>query len=322
MSESSEDKVKREHLLLVVGLLLALAVVAGAAGWSLAVDGPWFGPAELGMFGMFALASAVAAFAVIRQREGLRVGVAVTLTLGAPLLRVSELLGHPLDYRVWDSDALGNMCAVVCVVGVVGLLARHSWARWLALAAAAAGIGTSGLNGVGTLAEPSMATWVFALSASGSAIVGLTLAGSEMRTAFESGDKDSVWRSPDPIVRGIRWTLFTQLIAIPMLLVYGSSQAIVPATGGPAIALAFVLGAAAVLCVRRKILGALLLALGGPALLILTAVTVWQARHGAPFDLRIAGYYALFWVPAGIVSTVASVVLARPVLRLWRRLSR
>jgi hypothetical protein len=44
----------------------------------------------------------------------------------------------------------------------------------------------------------------------------------------------------------------------------------------------------------------------------------WGSNAIEPGSLQIMGYYAVFWVPAGLASVVAGGVLLGPVLALWR----
>lgn len=130
---------------------------------------------------------------------------------------LAGLSGHGLSYIVWEDPRIELLTVASCSVGAVGLVLRKSWARWLALALAARGIGSSGLN---------------------------------------------------------------------------------------------------------IMLGAIVMSLAGPALLILAGLTAWFAYSQGPADhLNIAGYYACFWVPAGVISTIAGASLARPVWRLWHELA-
>jgi hypothetical protein len=56
---------------------------------------------------------------------------------------------------------------------------------------------------------------------------------------------------------------------------------------------------ATVLCVRRKLIGALLLSLAGVALLSFTLVCVLAAARLGTAETALVAYYAVFWTPAG-----------------------
>ena len=223
-------------------------------------------------------------------------------------------------YPEWSSSQVIEVFgAVACTAGSIGVLMRRSWARWIALAAALSGIGTGGLNLMGRWGEASLEAWVYALTVVFSAIVLITLIGSKVRATFETEGGDGLWSSREPAVRAIRWTVLSQLVAIPMLLIFVFAQPVVPEMRIPALILALVLGCAALLSMGRKLAGAVLLVLGGPALLVLTALTAWLAQW-EPWTWRIVGYYACFWIPAGLISMVAGFVLVRPVVKLWKQL--
>jgi hypothetical protein len=76
-----------------------------------------------------------------------------------------------------------------------------------------------------------------------------------------------------------------------------------------------------VLCLLRKVVGALMLSLAGLALLVFTVVCgieVWALRGMEPDSVRIVAYSAVFWVPAGLASVFASATLLRPLAALLR----
>ena len=55
--------------------------------------------------------------------------------------------------------------------------------------------------------------------------------------------------------------------------------------------------------------------------MVLAGVTAWLAHAGGvPGHLNIAGYYACFWGPAGVIATLTGVALIKPVWALWSRL--
>ena len=306
---------------MLLGLLAPLALISTAAWGSMALHGAWFGACERVFVAGLIVAVGVAALGVARGEVGLRVWLAALMALAPLAYALADFSGHGLAYPVYESAAIAWLAALVCSVGAVGLVLRRSWARWLALAAALSGLGTSGLNIISSLAHPDAQTWVYALTLTYSAIVGLALVGPSVRAQFESEGADGLWSSRELSVRSVRGAVLSQLVAIPMLMVYAWVQPVVPETKNAALVLAVVLGAAALLSMGRKLSGALLLSLGGPALLVLTALSAWLAHvEGEGRELAIIGYYACFWIPAGLVSTFAGVVLARPVLRLWRQL--
>jgi hypothetical protein len=106
------------------------------------------------------------------------------------------------------------------------------------------------------------------------------------------------------------------LVAVPMLLVYAWMQPIVPATVVPAQLVAAVLTLGVAAAARGRVLGALLLVVGGAGLLVVTAATYFGAEAGTT---RVASYYVVFWLPAALTSLACAGLLAGPVLRLLRR---
>lgn len=294
------------------------AVVAGASAW--AWGEPGFGSTEILLSALALLGALATLVAVLHDRVGTRVAVACVLLLGPPALRIGELCGATLPYVNWDHDVIASLTSLALVAAVVGLLRRKLWARWLGLGGSLAGLGSSLLNGLGTLVDPGVLTWGHALAVAGCGALVLLLGGSSMRDAFEGSPSEAeLWRSPDPVVRALRWALITTLIAAPMLLVYAFVQPIVPGTKAVALTLAGLQITAALLCVRRKLVGAMLLVMAGAVLLVFTVVCA-AATHGqGPTDPWILSYYAVFWVPAGVISLVAGAVLLRPLATLLRR---
>lgn len=295
---------------------LALAVAAGV--WALGQ--PWFLTTER-WFNVFAVLGTLAALvAVIRDDADLRARLAAVLLLGAPAIRVGELCGTTLPYVTWDHGPVATITSITVLVTVVGLWQRRLWARWVGLGGSLAGLGGSVLNGLGTLADPGLLTWGHACAGAGCGALVLLLSGTSMRDAFEGTPSEaSLWRSPEPVVRALRWSLITTLVSAPMLIVYALVQPIVPGTRELALALAGLQLAATLLCVRRKLVGAVLLALTGTALLAFTVYCASRTHVQASIDPWTMTYYAVFWVPAGVVSLVAGAVLLRPVVALLRR---
>ena len=310
---------RSERPLLLLGLVATLTLLAGVVWW---LSGePWFGQVELTFVVGFVLAATVVGYGVAREQVGPRIWLAALMGLAPLAYAISDWTDfYALDYPAGLNPRIEVLAALTCTAGSIGVLARKSWARWLALAAALAGMGTGSLNLLGQLGDPSAYAWVYSITVVFSGIVGVALLGPSVRAEFETEGADGIWSSKEPAVRAIRWTVLSQLVAVPMLLVYAWSQPIVLETRTAAVVLAFVLGGAALLSMGRKLAGPVLLVFGGPALLVLTAVTAWHAQAMEAPALNIIGYYACFWVPAGVISTVAGCVLARPVLRLWKQL--
>ena len=105
-------------------------------------------------------------------------------------------------------------------------------------------------------------------------------------------------------------------LAVPMLLVYAWMQPLVAATKPTALMLAALLAVGGFLGVRGKLVGALLLVVGGAGLGAQTAATIALMPAGP--NHSVAYYYAAFWAPAALILLVTGCLLARPTLRLLR----
>lgn len=298
---------------------VVIAVVATAWAWS---GAPWFGTSERVMSVIAVVGTILSAAVIFRDDVRMRIAITCVLLLGAPALRIAELLGHRFEYIMWDHGLVASIVSVAVAVVIFGLVRRREWGRWLGLGGSLAGLGGSLLNGIGSLVDPGVHAWFHALAFSGCASLVLLLAGASMRDAFEGASgSDGLWRSREPVIRALRWAMISTLVSAPMLIVYAHTQPIVPGTAAFAWALAGVQVGATVLCLMRKVVGALLLSLVGSALLVFTVVCAVAApglEAPAPGSSRIIAYYAVFWVPAGVASVIASATLLRPLRALLR----
>jgi hypothetical protein len=300
-------------------------VLTGAALLAMPPDDPGLVGRLHAIFAVFLLAHAVAAtVAAARGAVGARVAIAVSLLTGGAALSVAWLAGlRPpglVTIHDWRQAAISLATAVVAAAGLVP---RFAWARWMALAMAVCGMLTCGLNLAGfLLASGGWWAWGRALliSLSWAALLGATLAGPAVRDAFLARRGGEVWASPHRVVTSVRWAILANVVAIPMLLVYAWTQPVVPATVLTAQILAVLLLVGVVLSAARKVVGALVLVLGGFGMLAQTAATIWLAHRGASAtDATITYYYAVFWTPAAVLSLVAGAALVRPVAALVRR---
>jgi hypothetical protein len=253
------------------------------------------------------------------------------ITLAATMLGIavghlaSWLLGSwPFALNPFSSARYVAFLAGATALAAVGLLLRLIWARWLALGVGAGGVLSAGLNGVQLLfffaCSDAPASWLHVLCTVGAAVVVVNLAPPVVREAFaRRSAAGAVWSAKHRAVQVLRWTILANLVAVPMLLVFAWMQPVVPSMVPSALALAATLGASSVLAMARKVVGALLLSLGGVWLLGHTAWTVWLAMHAPPPTLWISLYYVVFWLPAALISLVCGAVLARPTLALLRR---
>src|SRR5690606_4418228 len=158
---------------LAASISFGLVLVAAALAWR--SGAAWFGATERMMSVIALLGTAAGVAAVVRDDVGIRVWLASTLLLGAPALRVAELLGHELPYITWDHGPIASIVSVVVLVVIVGLIRRRVWGRWIALGGSLAGLGGSLLNGLGTVLVPGMYTWGHACAAAGSGTLCLLL---------------------------------------------------------------------------------------------------------------------------------------------------
>ncbi len=304
---------------IVAGMGACGGLIAATGAWATLAQVPGVGVFETCCVVVLLLVTLVSAIAVARGSVATRVAIAAASMTVPAGVRLSELAGHEWPYIAWDHGPVANVAAVGGLLAAIGLLRRWTPARWLAAAAATVSMGGAALNSVPTLAHPDMITWSHLTTVGVSGLLALLLAGASMREAFGGGSTGALWSSREPVIRALRWTFGTNVAAIPMLLVYAWTQPVVVETADAAVVLAGVLTLAAGLCALRSLLGAIMLAVGGACLLALTVVTAWMAHDLGPVDPWIVSYYAVFWVPAGVISLATAGVMARPLLAALRR---
>jgi hypothetical protein len=303
------------------GLCAILILLMGAAALAVPRDGSELVlRLQAGMAVFLAVHAAAAGVAALRASIAARVAIAVSLLAGIAATGVVWLAGFRPPYLVVTTEARqAALSVVVAVVAAVGLGRRLHWARWLALALSAASMAGAAINLAGCLLASSW--WApsraLLLSFFWGALLMASLAGPGVRDAFLVRRGGEVWASPHRIVTSVRWAILANVVAVCMLLIYAWTQPVVPATALTAQVLAAVLVVAIALAAMRKVVGAVLLVLGGVGLIAQTVATLWLASQGD--DATIVHYYTLFWVPAALLSLVAGAVLARPVLALLRR---
>jgi hypothetical protein len=163
-------------------------------------------------------------------------------------------------------------------------------------------------------------TWQRSIHLFGATTTLLALAGSQVREAFVGRPGvDELWRSENPTLKALRLCLFTNLFGVPALLLYSWSQPVVAETASWAVILAIVVGLGLALTLARKVVGALLLVLGGVGVLGQAITTLLLASRSPEADvLLVAGYYAVFWTPAAFASIYCGIRLVRPVAKLLR----
>jgi hypothetical protein len=300
----------------MVFLALALPVLTAICGWHLASYTAWVHPVHLVASGAVAALALAAPLLVWKRWQKPSIAGAVFL-LGVQLaIMVLSLAGVKIvGPTLFPSTRVAVVVGIVIAIAIVGLVCGRIWGRWLGIALAMTGVMSGGLNAVNfwsVTSHPQLAwpewsaqmyeqTWLYMVTVIGSALIAVLLA----RVQFAD---TTTWASRH---RLLRTTVIAAFIAMPMLLVYAWIQPVVPATRTSAIVLAAALAVAGTLTVRGKLAGALLLVLAGAGLLAQTAVTIAKAH-----ELWLAGYYAAFWAPCGLLAIACGVKLARPTVRL------
>jgi hypothetical protein len=266
--------------------------------------------------GIVAIAGLLSLLAMLRGWARVKEAITSSLLLLMAFMVASDMLGVKLlSWSAFHDSRYATVLSSILVITAVGIQLRWFVSRWLALALACAGIGSAGLNLLPWYAEPCAYTWTLALHIAGALIVIANLVGSETRERFEE-HASPLWSSTDPVLRSIRWTILAFFAAIPMLLVYGWMQPVVPTTQMPALALAGFLSISIALSISRRVLGALGLVLGGIALLAQASSTLFLAYDMSDSHGWIALYYAAFWIPAGLAALHCGARLMGPLLKL------
>ncbi|MEZ4399136.1 MAG: hypothetical protein R3B06_03910 [Kofleriaceae bacterium] len=318
---------RRASLALVAG---AAAVLAATALHLLGASTAWLTPFNVLVSLVLIALTGLSAVGVARDVTALRIGVPAVL-LGS---NVALILAHVAGLRLvafaaYPSTKFALTLAGATTVAAVGLVRRQMWARWLFLALGAAAVVSAGLN-VTKFWGPSSRilpgdrawslltmeqTWGYLVSVAAGLLIVANLA--PIGARFRAGPSHAAWHSDATPARRLRWLTIAALVAVPMLLVYAWVQPVVAATQVPALVLAATLALAVAAAVRGKAIGALGLCAGGLGLLAQTAATVGLAPTAAARS--IAGYYAVFWLPAGLLAVAAAAALFRPTVRLLTR---
>lgn len=300
----------------MVLLALALPVLTALACWHLGAYTVWIGPVHVVASVIVAALAVAAPVMVWRRWSRASVAAAVFLLSVQLAILVLTLAGVKLiGPTLFPSARVAVVVAVVLAIAILGLVLGRIWGRWLGIALGMTGVMSGGFNAIGfwsVTRQPQLAwpewsaqtfeqAWLFWLTFIGSAVIVVLLARVKLADT-------TTWAARHPL---LRTTVMAAFVAMPMLLVYAWIQPVVPATRTTAIVLAAALAVAGALTVRGKLAGALLLVLAGAGLLAQTAVTVAKAH-----ELWLAGYYAAFWAPCGLLAIACGARLARPTLRL------
>jgi hypothetical protein len=257
---------------------------------------------------VFGACSATVAFgsrAMVRQR----LAVVVGLLLGDVALKVLRACDRwPFEIDLYPDPLYAALLACAGLAAAIGLVFRMLWARWIALAFGAAGIacGVCGLLDDARLGVRGEPAWLHALLLVGGATVWSQLRHPSVRELVGRND-DEIWSSPAPAVRLSRAAAIAGLPAAAMLVLYGLADPIVPGAAVPALVLAPVIAIGSALVIARKAVGVLILGAAGLALVAL-AVAVLASCPGSRDE--VAAYFALFWLPAGLLGLAAPLVLS------------
>lgn len=287
--------------------LLLLLAISGSLTYfgygQLALASPvvrWLSVALLGL----------AALAVALPRRRPRTHVALVAVLFGVLaaLALTRVLGRwPFTWDAMPDARYAALIATAAAVTAIGLLREAVWARWAALALGGGSTLGGVLNSLGQLGWRGESAWLAAMAALGGALVLSQLLRPEVRARAARGGE--LWTVRDRLVMLARAAAISAFAAAFMLVLYGLGQPVVPATATWALALAPLTALGAVLVLRKRAAGLLLLGATGLALIALTASTLALASSAA---LPIAGYYACFWLPAALTGPAAALLaLAR-----------
>ena len=271
------------------------------------------------------VASLLTAIAVIGRFRWLSIFVVSALLVANTAFMLGRISGITLGPLPPPDARFAILLSAGTLLGVGGLIARRQWARWLCLALGTAALGCGLLNGInfwsvsGGTSNTIYFDWYcdvcrsenfYLVTALGGAVIVMNLV-----AASDVFKANASWTSNAPVVRWLRASMIASFLAVPMLLVYAWMQPLAPQTATTAVILAAVLTTGAVLGVRGKVVGALLLVIAGLGLAAQTIATVMLAH-----PLKLAIYYVAFWAPAALIALVTGCLLVGPTLRLLRRL--
>jgi hypothetical protein len=262
-----------------------------------------------------------AAIAIARGSVPGRIGVGLAIVAGTGALTTARTLDRDLlEHEVWPSRGYTAVLTLVAIAIAVGLVRRTPWSRWLMLAFGGGGAVCGVINLTSWIdawcryphdAWLRHGMWAHSFLTFGATLMVVVMAGKSMAGAFgrpfSVDDPSTVWRAKSPLVTAVRWTLTTQFVAGAMSLLYAWGQPVVAATRASALLLAVLFFASALLTLARKTAGVLLLLVTGAGFLLQAGVTVHLAP---PEDLHVAGYYAVFWIAAGLSALACAITLA------------
>lgn len=320
MEKRMPDRAKLPHG--IAGGLIAIAVVGAVAAQHLGV-GPWIGAFHTIITAGLIACFLGAAWAIQSRAHAATTAIAAFMLVTNAAFCVAVFSGHnPLPIAPYGSGGYNAVLTVASLVGVVGLLRRQLWARWVCMGLGGAGALGGAMNAAnfwgvsGTpnpefpawFAQMQQSEWGYLVASLGGSLIVLCLLAAAPRFA-----EPGVWSDPSPLVRWLRWAIIAAFTAVPILTVYFAVQPAAAPTRWAALLLAFGLVAANILLYRGKAVGALLLLLCGGGLAALSVATLLLAESP-----RQATYYVVFWAPAAAIALIAGAGCIRPAWRLLR----
>lgn len=232
----------------------------------------------------------------------------------ASALRRSDSSSSEIDRWpfAWDAMADRRYAAFIAAMGVVvavGLVRGAFWARWTAIAFCAGSILGGALNTINLREVRDESLWLAGpIGVAGALVILSQLLRPGVRERFAHNTQHALWTSRDRLIRVTRWAAIANFAAAPMLNLYALGQPVAPRTVISALVLAPILGLGSALVIARRSAGIVILAVGG---LALVAQTIATAEYAIAGSQQIAGYYAMFWLPAALLGMTAGILAVR-----------
>lgn len=298
-----------QQSIIALSCVLLVAVAAGASPHAWVDDlAGWTAP--------LLLAVAASAVGVHLRRASLHRRICLGVLAWVAALLIATLGGAkvpgfvPIEDRRFLLTVLG-----ATAVPIAGLLWRRPWGRWVAIGLGCAGTGASLLHVAQHWGASFERLWMSACLAAG--FVALILHASARSLAAQDEPPAAGVDSPNAVAGWLRASVVCGVMAVPVLASYGWVQpGRLDALTNPALFLAGALVCVTALTIRGKAVGALGLVLAGAGVLALSVASFTQAS--VAWESRVAMTYAVFWIPAGLVTIACGVQLARPV---WNTLT-
>jgi len=290
--------------------LLRIALAALAVSWITYI---WWGhPGDASVWVWIASAIAltgIASTALPMSWVRTHAALAAALLASVAGFTATRIVGRwPFEFDAMADAGYATFITVLALALAAGLVCGAFWARWTAIAFAAANLLGGALNTMHMIGARHEVAWLASIGVIGGAAIWLHLSGEPVRAYFARHRAHAVWSSRDRLVRIVRLAAFANLAAAPMLLLYALGQPVARETIASALVLAPIVGLGAMLVVARRSAGIALLALGGVGMIAHTAASLsYVPSANAP----VIAYYAAFWLPAAVLGLIAAVVALR-----------